>query len=160
MATLVLGIDPGTRKTGYGLLKLDSEITCLDCGVMEAKAKDLKERLSSLQKDLESLLDLYKPQDVAVERIFLGKNPLAAFHLGHMVALCLLESQKRGMSYFEYPTRSVKKAVSLGGNASKEMVAGFVKNRLNLKKDLPLDTTDALAVALCHIQEMKKTKLE
>ena len=160
---IILGIDPGTVVTGYGVLSYsEEEVLCKDYGVIEAPRKaSLQKRVGFINKNLEKLYKLHKPSHTAVEKIFFGKNPEVAFKLGHIFALCLLHSQNNGSEFFEYPARFVKKSVTFSGRASKELVCQFVKNSLSLEgEESYLDATDALAVALCHSREWKKSQIQ
>lgn len=153
----IIGIDPGTVKTGYGLIRVtENDIKCIDYGLILANDRAFSMRIKSIHKGIGKLCRAYKPQHMAIEKVFFGKNPDTAFKLGHIFALCLLESEKRGMEFFEYPSRLVKKTVTFSGNASKELVQKFVTNFFSLPTERALDATDALAVALCHSREYKK----
>ena len=154
MGPVVLGIDPGTLFMGYGVVEVREEKSvCLSYGVISPSKKlSLSERIHFINKELEKIYISYKPHHTAVEKIFFGKNPKTAFKLGHAFALCLLQSEKQGSEFFEYASRLVKKTVTFSGRASKELVRQFVANFFQLSPEGPLDGTDALAVALCHIR--------
>ena len=156
MEWTVLGIDPGTVRAGWGLIqaKSDGSLKCLDYGLIQTDGRqDFAVRLKVIHKGLVELLRKHKPDHLAVEKMFLSRNPDVAFKLGHIFALCLLESEKRDIKFFEYASRLVKKTVTFSGNASKELVQRFVVNFFSLPKPpSALDSTDALAVALCHIR--------
>ena len=161
MNLTILGLDPGSIKTGYGLIHVtENDIQCLDYGVIYSKYKSFPMRLNQIHKEIKNLCQKYKPHHLAVEKIFLGKNPDTAFKLGHIFALCLIESQNQGIEFFEYASRFVKKSVTFAGNSSKELVQQFVTNCFSLPKGGPLDATDALAVALCHSREYKNKYLQ
>ena len=157
MNLTILGIDPGTVNTGYGLIHVtENQIKCLDYGVISAGKNPFPMRIKIIHDGIKQICRAYKPQHLAIEKVFFGKNPDTAFKLGHIFALCLLESEKRGIEFFEYPSCSVKKAVTFSGKSSKELVQQFVINFFSLSVTGPLDATDALAVALCHSREWKK----
>ena len=161
MSLTIMGIDPGTVNTGYGLIQVTgSQVECLDYGLIYSKDKSFSLRIHSIHQEIKKLCRFYKPQHLAIEKVFFGKNADTAFKLGHIFALCLLESENQGIEFFEYASRYVKKSVTFSGNASKELVQQFVVNFLSLPKEDHLDATDALAVALCHNQEYKKNKLK
>ena len=161
MNLTIMGIDPGTFKTGYGLIQVKgSQIKCLDYGLFYSKDKSFARRVHTMHKEIKQISQLYKPEHLAIEKVFFGKNADTAFKLGHIFALCLLESEKQGISFFEYSSSYIKKAVTFSGKASKELVQHFVLNRLSLPKKASLDATDALAVALCHIQELTKNQIQ
>jgi crossover junction endodeoxyribonuclease RuvC len=151
---LILGIDPGSRVTGFGLLKVDmssGQVRHLSHGVIVLpEAKPLWQRLSVLSENLQSLFEKYRPGIVAVEKIFLGKNADSAFKLGHARGVVLAVAAAQKAEVFEYATRVVKKGVTGRGSASKEEVAFLVQRLLSLKKIETLDASDALALALHH----------
>ena len=162
----IMGIDPGTVHTGYGVLKVEKEgLKCLDYGLISAAGcrspgQPFHSRVMAIHQGIQKLCEKHKPSHLAVEKVFFAKNPDTAFKLGHIFALCLLESERQKMKFFEYATRQVKKSVTFSGNSSKELVREFVLNLLSLPKGLPLDATDALAVALCHERECQKTAVQ
>lgn len=157
MNLIILGIDPGTVNTGYGLIHVtENQIKCLDYGVICANQKPFPLRIKIIRNGIKQLCRTYRPHHLAIEKVFFGKNPDTAFKLGHVFALCLLESENQNIEFFEYASRSVKKAVTFSGRSSKELVQQFVINFFSLPKAGPLDATDALAVALCHSRECKK----
>ena len=159
MNLTIMGIDPGTVNTGYGLIQITKDrAKCLDYGLIYAKDKLFSKRIQKIQKEIKKLCQFYKPQHLAIEKVFFGKNADTAFKLGHVFALCLLESERQNIEFFEYASSYVKKAVTFSGRASKELVQHFVLNSLSLSKTKSLDATDALAVALCHAQEHKKNQ--
>lgn len=155
MGLVVLGIDPGTVIMGYAVVEIQEgqKPACRSYGVISPSKKlSFSERIHFINKELEKIYIFHKPQHTAVEKVFFGKNPETAFKLGHAVALCLLQSEKQGSEFFEYASRLVKKTVTFSGRASKELVRQFVANFFHLSPEGPLDGTDALAVALCHIR--------
>jgi len=161
MGVIILGIDPGTVNTGYGLIKVDEKgLNCLDYGMLQSHEKNFSSRIHTIYKDIEELCQSYKPHHLAIEKVFFGRNPDTAFKLGHVFAICLLISKKEGIEFFEYASRFVKKSVTFSGNASKEMLSQFVKNYFSLPLDQKksLDATDALAVALCHSHQLKNLR--
>ena len=158
MSLIILGIDPGTVNTGYGLIKISSKgVNCLDYGVLHSSEKNFSLRVQSMYQDILELCQNHHPNHLAIEKVFFGKNPDTAFKLGHIFAICLLISKQEGVEFFEYASRFVKKSVSFSGNASKQMLSQFVKNFLSLpnQQKAPLDATDALAVALCHSRQLR-----
>ena len=161
MSLIIMGIDPGTVSTGYALIQAKkSQIKCLDYGVIGSKDKDFSLRIKTIHRGIKELCQAYKPHHLAIEKVFFGKNPDTAFKLGHIFALCLLESERQNIEFFEYASRFVKKTVTFSGRSSKELVHQFVTNFFCLPKGGPLDATDALAVALCHWREYEKQHLK
>ena len=162
MNLIILGIDPGTVTTGYGIILLKAnQVECLDYGVISAaKSLSLSRRVHYIHSELRKIYKKYKPHHTAIEKVFFGKNPDTAFKLGHIFAVCLLESERHDSEFFEYASRFVKKNVTFSGNASKVLVQQFVTNIFSLKKDQKLDATDALAVALCHSRYCQRIKIQ
>ena len=158
MDLIIIGIDPGTVTTGYGLIHVtENDVKCLDYGVISANEQAFSIRIKNIHSGIKELCKTYKPHHLAIEKVFFGKNPDTAFKLGHIFALCLLESENQDIEFFEYASRFVKKSVTFSGNSSKELVQQFVTNFFSLPKGGSLDATDALAVALCHSREYKKS---
>ena len=150
---VILGIDPGSITTGYAFLQVDgNEFSVLQYGVLHAGANDaLENRLLKIVTGLEELLDKFHPQALAMEGVFFAKNAKSALVLGHIRGAILVACRRRGMTFDEYPPRLVKQAVTGDGAASKEQVANMVFARLGIEPgNLPLDASDALAIALTH----------
>lgn len=157
---IILGIDPGSIRAGFGFIEWDSkgsldqgEASVLECGVIElTKADSFEHRLQKLGLQLAELVQKFQPHTTVLERIFLGKNADSAFKLGHARGVCMYEAKKNGSRVVEYAAREVKKGITGKGNAEKEQVALIVKACLGLPvlPALPLDATDALALAYHH----------
>ena len=161
MGLIILGIDPGTVVTGYGVIEVSgNNVICRTYGVIRPqKNLSFGKRIHFINSSLKEIYISHKPHHTAIEKVFFGKNPDTAFKLGHIFALCLLQSEKQGSKLFEYASRFVKKTVTFSGRASKELVRQFVANAFSLTPKGPLDGTDALAVALCHSREYGKTSI-
>ncbi|MEK6553833.1 MAG: crossover junction endodeoxyribonuclease RuvC [Bdellovibrionota bacterium] len=149
--SVIIGIDPGSRVTGYGVIRSeDRHLEGLACGVIDlGESESLPQRLNELAKNLRTIFKQYKPTQVAVEKIFLGKNPDSAFKLGHARGVCLQIAAEFNAEVFEYATRSVKKTVTGSGAAEKEQVKIVVEGMLKMRCPY-LDASDALAVAIAH----------
>lgn len=150
---ILMGIDPGTLITGYGIIQFKNgkvKILKSDAIVCKSRAK-LSDRLGLIFKTLDKLIKKYHPDEIAIETAFYGKNAQSALKLGHARGIVMLAGFLNSVPMSEYSPREVKKAVTGNGAASKLQVMKMVKNILSLKS-LPkyYDTTDALAVALCH----------
>jgi len=154
-ATLILGVDPGTRHTGYGLLKARGrELELVAQGRLSpSPAWPLPRRLAHIHHGLSELMRGYGPQAVAVEDIFYGKNVRSALILGHVRGVVLLVAAQSGAEVFEYAPRLVKNTVAGYGQAEKEQVAHMVGELLRFKETLAADAADALAVAICHASQ-------
>jgi crossover junction endodeoxyribonuclease RuvC len=150
---IILGIDPGSITTGYAFLETgENKVRVLEYGVLHAPAGHaLEDRLLHIVSELERLLDKYHPVSLGMEGVFFAKNARSALVLGHIRGAILVACRKRGLSYSEYSPRVVKQAITGDGGASKEQVANMVFARLGISGgDLPLDASDALAIAWTH----------
>jgi crossover junction endodeoxyribonuclease RuvC len=150
---VILGIAPGSITTGYAFLDAcGTDFRVLSYGVIHAPASGaLEDRLLKIVTKLEELVEQFRPQALAMEGVFFAKNPKSALVLGHIRGAILVACRKRGMTYNEYPPRLVKQSITGDGSASKEHVANMVFARLGIEPgDLPLDASDALAIALTH----------
>ncbi len=159
---LILGIDPGTVITGYGIIKFESnEFFLIDYGCIKPNINmKLTDRYLFIYNGIEELLDKYKPESLAVETQFVGKNPQSAIKLGMARGVILIAAKKRGIPVFEYAPTKAKLAVSGNGRASKAEVQKMVQLLLKLTKiPTPEDAADALAVAVCHANSLRYHQL-
>lgn len=149
---LILGIDPGSRITGYGIIeKAGNRLIHVDNGgIFTHPDMDLADRLKLIYDGLCEVIKLYAPDTVAVEQIFLAKNALSALKLGHARGIALLAGVNHGLPVFEYSALQVKSAVVGYGKAEKIQVQQMVKMLLKLPEIAQEDASDALAVAICH----------
>ena len=159
---LVLGIDPGTATTGYGLVR-DAEAgpELVAYGTVTTPAgTPMPERLLTLYRELKQLLAFHRPETGAVEKLFFQKNVSTAMTVGQARGVALLALAEAGISVGEYNPRDVKQAVAGYGGADKRQMQHMVRAILNLT-DLPRpdDAADALAVAICHLHSMKMKEL-
>lgn len=155
---LVLGIDPGSRFLGYGLVSWrGNRALHVASGVVRADGKSpLPQRLGTIFTELQRVVNVYRPDAIAVEGVFTHKNARSALILGHARGVALLLADQAGLAVHEYAPARVKKSVGAGGNDSKGAVARMVERLLQL--DAPLereDAYDALAVALCHVHQLR-----
>lgn len=148
----ILGIDPGTGTTGYGIIDVAGNRLChVDNGIIRTRSGDpLPIRLKAIYDGLTAILKEFSPQAVAVEQVFLAKNPKAALTLGHARGTAVLSAVNLDMEVFEYSALQVKSAVVGYGHAGKHQVQQMVKALLNLPEVAQEDAADALAVAICH----------
>lgn len=156
----ILAIDPGSRNLGYAIVEYKrGGFTLLEAGVMRIKSRVLQEQIIELSDGIDILLKTHTIDEVAIEDIFFAHNPKSVLKLAQFRgALSLKILQKIG--YFaEYTPLQVKKAVTGNGKATKEQVAFMVKRLFGIKKEIkPLDITDAMGVAITHIQRVKMRK--
>ncbi len=155
----ILGIDPGTRVTGFGLIeKQGNRLIHIDNGAIYTRADDqLAYRLKISYDGLCRVLNEYRPQAVAVERIFVAKNALSALKLGHARGVAMLAGVNASLPVTEYSAVEVKNAVVGYGKAGKTQVQQMVRVLLNLPEIAQEDASDALAVAICHAHSSEIT---
>ena len=148
----ILGIDPGSRKTGYGLIEHSGNRTrYLASGCIKLNVKEtLAERLHQLSSELDKLIEKFQPDCGAVEKIFFAKNAQSALTLGHARGVILLKFSERQLVVHEYQALKVKQTVVGVGRADKNQIQHMVKILLNLQNKLQEDEADALAVAITH----------
>jgi crossover junction endodeoxyribonuclease RuvC len=154
---IILGIDPGTRITGYGVIKIGKpQLEPIDFGCIRPPIHlDLPARYLALFNGLEDLLDRYSPDAVAVETQFVYKNVQSAIKLGMARGVVLLAAARRAIPIYEYTPRKAKLAVVGNGGASKEQVQRMIQLLLNLPSlPEPEDAADALALAVCHANSL------
>jgi len=158
---LTLGIDPGSRITGFGVLKSKrSSIEYAGSGVIKTDTKKTRpERLRIIKISIDRVIEQYSPDSIAVEEIFIAKNPKSVLKLGEARGIVLLSAAEHGIPVHEYSPREVKMSVVGTGSAHKSQVAAMIVKLLKLEKEPGSDDeTDALAVAFCH--ENRKISLE
>jgi crossover junction endodeoxyribonuclease RuvC len=146
----ILGLDPGSRRTGYGVIDCGgANSTQLAHGCIAAAGSTLSERLRLIFEGVKALIDRYQPNEVAIERVFVNRNVDSALKLGHArgAALCAVPG---AVPVFEYAPRAIKLAVVGFGAAEKVQVAHMIRMLLSLEGRLSSDASDALAVAICH----------
>jgi crossover junction endodeoxyribonuclease RuvC len=156
---IILGIDPGTNVMGYGIIHIvDNKMTLIAMGAIELNK--LSTHFLKLQKIFERtsyLIDEYKPDEVAIEAPFLGKNPQSMLKLGRAQGVSIAASLAKNISITEYAPKKIKQSITGKGTASKEQVAGMLCNLLKIKASTKhLDASDGLAVAVCHYFQMGK----
>jgi crossover junction endodeoxyribonuclease RuvC len=149
----VLGIDPGSHKTGWGVVVGDgSRLTHVASGIIVGGAGELPARLCAIADGLEDLLRRHTPNAVSVETIFHAKNSQSAIALGQARGVALLVAARAGAQVFEYTAGQIKQATTGRGRADKEQVAQMVSVILGVRDFAALDASDALAAAICHAQ--------
>ncbi len=149
----VLGIDPGTRKTGWGVVTRSRQgVTACGFGVIApAKNDSLPLRLRGIHDGLREVIAQHQPEAVAVEDIFFAKHPSAALKLGHARGVALLAVAEADLAVSSYPPAVVKRSIAGRGAADKAQVARLMRSILGLREEPPPDATDALAIALTHL---------
>ncbi len=158
----ILGVDPGTATTGYGVIDSeDDEITLVDYGALVSPARSpIGERLSYIYKGLLEIISRYQPEAVAIEEPFVAKNVRSALAIGRAQAIAILAAASKGIPSYEYTPAQVKQRVANYGASSKEQIQEMVKLQLGLSEvPQPSDAADALAIAICHLREMHVNNL-
>ena len=149
----ILGLDPGTATTGYGIVDVEEgEFTAVTYGVIKTPAKmPMPQRLQIIQQELQQLLDDYQPDSVGVEEVFFGRNVTTAITVGPARGVLLLTLANAGLPIGEYSPPKIKDAVTGYGKADKAQVQLMVRNLLDLEETpRPDDAADGLAVAITH----------
>lgn len=145
---IILGIDPGSRLTGYGVIRLEGNQThYLESGCFKITADNVAMRLQQIADGIKAVIQLYQPQEAAIEQIFMHQNPNSALKLGQARGAAMAALS---MPVAEYTARQVKQAIVGYGAAKKEQIQHMVTRLLNIQQVLQADAADALAVALCH----------
>jgi crossover junction endodeoxyribonuclease RuvC len=158
---IVLGVDPGTLVTGYGVvLRTGSELRLIGCGtITNGSGHSMPLRLKKIYSELQHVIEKFHPDEFAIESAFYGKNAQSALKLGHARGVAILAAVEQEIPTTEYSPREVKKAVVGNGAASKEQVQFMVKSLLRTSNSrMVLDTSDALATAICHHHRMATPK--
>ena len=148
----ILGIDPGSRITGYGVITARGhELGFIACGTISTGGEaDFSRRLLTIFRDLCEVIETHQPEVAAVEDIFISSNPRSALKLGHARGAAVVAAQHRGLSIVDYTPRRVKQCVAGYGQAEKSQVQAMVRTLLALDSPPSQDAADALAVAICH----------
>ena len=161
---LVLGIDPGTATTGYGLIRSGSngDLVSVAYGVITTPGNTSPEsRLLSIYNELIDLIALHNPETAAVEKLFFQRNVTTALAVGQARGVVLLALAQKNIALMEYTPMEIKQAVTGYGGADKTQVQAMVKAILNLNEiPRPDDAADALAVAICHCHAYRYKQLE
>jgi crossover junction endodeoxyribonuclease RuvC len=153
---IVIGVDPGIRRTGYAVVEAHGDgVRFIGSGALcPAPRLPFHEKLKLIHEGLKEVLIQYGPEEIAVEDVFVKANPRVALRMGHVRGVALLAGALSGIGVAEYAPREIKKAVVGNGNASKEQVKFMVNALLGLTEDLSEDESDALAVAITHVHRM------
>jgi crossover junction endodeoxyribonuclease RuvC len=151
-AIRIIGIDPGLRHTGWGIIELDgSRLSYIGCGVIEpTPSADLADRLAAIHEGLRVVIHDHAPQEAAVEETFVNKDAAATLKLGAARGIALLVPAQAGLKVAEYSANKVKKSVTGAGHAEKAQIRMMVKILLPKAEFRTDDMADALAIAICH----------
>lgn len=150
--SIILGIDPGSRITGYGVIKIERNKTIyLGSGCIKVAHDELSVRLKRIFESVSEIITQFAPTSFAIEQVFMAKNPDSALKLGQARGAAIVAATQFDLPVAEYSARQIKQSVVGTGGADKAQVQHMVKQLLSLPKTPQADAADALAVALCHI---------
>jgi len=152
---ILLGIDPGLAKTGFGIVgEQGNRLKCYSYGIIKTHSnEEMSKRLLALYQKMQELVQKYSPREMVLEKIFFSRNVKTAFQVGQARGVVILTAAQNDIPVFEYTPLEIKKAITGYGQAEKKQVQTLVKSILNLKeKPHPDDASDALGAAICHIQ--------
>lgn len=159
---IILGIDPGTLVMGYGLVQIqNNKLSLIALGVIKLdKFDEHSDRLKKIFERVVGLIEEYKPDELAIEAPFFGKNVQSMLKLGRAQGVAIAAALSKSIPMTEYSPKKIKMSVTGNGNASKQQVAAMLESLLNFKNnDNYLDATDALGAAVCHYFQNKTTAL-
>ena len=147
----VLGIDPGSQRTGFGVLDaVGPRLTYVASGVIRTQKGEFADRLCEIFRCVQTIVAQYRPHEIAIERVFVNRNPDSALKLGQARGAAICGTADANAEVFEYATRQIKQAVVGSGSAEKAQVQLMMKSILKLDGPLSPDAADALATAVCH----------
>jgi len=157
----ILGIDPGTISMGYGVVDEEGEISLVDCGALTTPpSASLAERLHTLYLGLIDIIARYQPSEAAIEEPFVAKNVRSALTMGQAIGVATVAMAEKGIPVYQYTPNQVKLAVTNYGHSGKRQIQEMVRIQLGLSSPPePSDAADALAVAICHIQERRLSRI-
>ena len=161
---IILGIDPGSRRTGFGLI--DNHATRIEyvhSGNIRVEGANLPQRLGHIYAEIGDVIRQYKPEQMSIENVFMARNADSALKLGQARGAAICAAHQAGLEIAEYAAREIKQAVVGTGAANKEQVQHMVRHLLGLRQALQSDEADGLAIAICHAQfyaTRQKTGLE
>ena len=152
----IIGVDPGSRLTGYGVIDADQgRLQYVACGVVKTNPKyPFAHRLNEIFEGINEVVQLHNPVIAAIEDVFMATNPRSALKLGHARGAAVVAVMQNGLAVYDYSPRVVKQAVVGYGQAEKSQVQHMVKVLLGLSGTPSSDAADALAVAICHANQL------
>lgn len=149
----ILGIDPGSQVTGYGIIRSDGQThSYVASGSIIVRGQDFPSRLAQIFNAIHQIIAQHLPQEAAIEQVFMARNANSALKLGQARGAAIVALAKHPLLISEYSPRSIKQAIVGYGDASKQQIQHMTRILLNLTKVPPTDAADALAVAICHAQ--------
>lgn len=152
----ILGIDPGSRLTGFGVLDCDGDVaTYVASGSVNSIKGEFPERLKMIFRSVSEIVGQFRPDVVAIESVFMHRNPSSALKLGHARSAAICATFEFDIDVYEYAPREIKQAVVGTGAASKEQIQHMIRQLLRLEGDPSPDAADALAAALCYANQRR-----
>lgn len=149
--SLILGIDPGSRITGYGVVQTEgAQVQYVASGCIRTGEGELQDRLLAVYRGVSEIIRSYAPVTMGIERVFLARNADSALKLGQARGAAIVAGAEAGLPVFEYTATQVKQSVAGAGGADKQQVQMMVMHLLKLTQKPQIDASDALAIALCH----------
>jgi crossover junction endodeoxyribonuclease RuvC len=147
----VLGIDPGSQRTGFGVLDATgTRLTYVASGVIRTSQADFATRLCEIFRCMQTIVTQYQPHEIAIEKVFVNRNPDSALKLGQARGAAICGTADAKADIYEYATRQIKQAVVGSGSAEKSQVQMMMRSILKLDGPVGADAADALAAAVCH----------
>lgn len=148
----ILGIDPGSIRTGYGVIEIkgSAQFTCVAHGHIFARGQDVSMRLLQIHQGITEVIQVYQPNEAAIEQVFMNQNPQSALKLGQARGVALVAAAGHALTVAEYSPRKIKQSVVGYGAAAKTQVQQMIKTLLKMPETPQADAADALAIALCH----------
>jgi crossover junction endodeoxyribonuclease RuvC len=161
LATIrVLGIDPGSQRTGFGVLDAaGTRLTYVASGVIRTSHGEFSARLCEIFRCMQTVVAQYQPHEIAIEKVFMNRNPDSALKLGQARGAAICGTVDAKAAIFEYATRQIKQAVVGSGSAEKGQVQLMMRSLLKLDGPVAADAADALATAVCHALRGRATLL-
>lgn len=158
----ILGIDPGSRVTGYGVIETKGrELGYICCGTIRTEREaNFSRRLSIIFDGITKVIDTHQPMVAAVEELFIAKNPRSALKLGHARGVAVVAAVQKELTVYDYTARKIKQTVAGYGQAEKVQVQHMVRALLELDAPPSNDAADALAVAICHAHHLHILQLD
>lgn len=149
--TTILGIDPGSRITGFGIVALENkEISYITSGCIRVETQALPQRLLEIFNNIDELIHNFQPAHIAIEKVFVHQNVGSALKLGQAQGAAMVAAAQNRLNIFEYSPNEIKQAIVGKGHADKTQIQHMIKILLNLPMFPQSDAADALAIALCH----------
>ena len=150
---IILGVDPGSRITGFGLIENHADrIEYLHSGFIRTSGDDLAARLGHIYAEIDAVIGQYRPRQMSIENVFVSRNVDSALKLGQARGVAICAAHRAGLEVNEYAAREVKQAIVGSGAASKDQVQQMVCRLLGIRHKLQADEADGLAIAICHAQ--------